>query len=208
MTDGTTYKPKFGYDIRIKPPKGKGREPKAVERICEWEGCEAKAAHKAPKGKNTENEYYWFCLEHVREYNRNWNYFEGMSDNEARDFQEQQRMGGRPTWKFGTLGSAGDGKKMNQGDSGFTNGRTRAGFSSPRPKQTHRRSRSGLSKRQLRAFEVFDISHSATAEEIRDQYKLLVKKFHPDANGGDQSFEARLREVIEAYQVFKSSGFC
>lgn len=208
MSNSTTYKPKFGYDIRIKPPKGDKEPVRPAERICEWEGCEAKAAHKAPKGKNTENQYYWYCLDHVREYNRNWNFFEGMSAEEARIFQEQMRMGDRPTWKFGTLGSAGDGKKMNAGASGFTNGRARAGMADIRSRPAPRRTRTSLTKRQIAAFEIFQLPHSSTGPEIRNQYKALVKKFHPDANGGDRSFEARLREVIEAYQVLKTSGFC
>ena len=212
MPDNTTYKPKFGYDIRIKPPGRKRADSEPVTRRCEWPGCNAKAPHKAPKSRDEPGEYRWFCLEHVRDYNRNWNFFEGMSDEQAAAFREQNNLGDRPTWAFGSLGSAGDGTQTHapgaKAKSGTTWTRGRPFGSGARVRTEQPRTKRALTKRQQRAFELFQLPQTASREDIRAQYKLLVKRFHPDANGGDRSFEARLREVIEAYQVLKASGFC
>ena len=213
MSDDTKYEPKFGYDIRIKPPGRKKREPEQSTRVCEWPGCEAKAQHKAPKSRAEPGSYRWFCLEHVKEYNRNWNFFDGLSDEEAAVMREKNSLGDRPTWAFGSLGSAGDGRRTHaEGAGARPSGegwqRGRPFTSASRVRKEPEKSRRQLTKRQAKAFDVFQLPQSASRADIRTQYKELVKRFHPDTNGGDRSFEARLREVIEAYQVLKSSGFC
>ena len=83
--------------IRIKPTATKARASEAP--CCEWPGCKAAGAHRAPKGR--ENEYYRFCLEHVREFNHSYNFFKGMSDDDVARFQKDALTGHRPTWKTG-----------------------------------------------------------------------------------------------------------
>src|SRR3990172_2579803 len=86
--------------IRVKPDKD--RRPKPGGPACQWHGCKEKATHRAPKGRNTEKEYWRFCLAHVREYNQAYNFFSGMSDAAVMAYQKDAITGHRPTWKMGT----------------------------------------------------------------------------------------------------------
>ena len=208
MTTNEPYRPKFGFDIRIRPPIPEEQAAAAGARVCEWHGCRLEGKHRAPHSRERLNENRWFCLNHVRQFNSSWNFFEGLSDDEVRAFQAGATTGHRPTWRFGSLGSAGAGIHLNKG--GRTNFADPFGFFGGKSKSDTARTATGrqLSKRQIRAFEVFQVEQSADKETIRGQFKALVKRFHPDAHGGDKGMEERLREVIEAYQVLKTSGFC
>ena len=68
---------------------------------CQWKGCRAAGRHKAPRGRGRDGQFYVFCLEHVRQYNASYNYFDGMNDAEVEDFQKEALTGHRPTWKMG-----------------------------------------------------------------------------------------------------------
>ena len=61
---------------------------------------------------------------------------------------------------------------------------------------------------ESKAFETLALKGDSTPDDIKTRYKELVKKHHPDANGGDRGSEERFREVIQAYQLLKSAGFC
>ena len=213
MSANEPYRPKFGFDIRIRPPPPEG-EPVARTgaRMCEWHGCRLEARFRAPHSRERLNENRWFCLTHVREFNNSWNFFEGLTDDEVRAFQAGTVTGHRPTWRFGSLGSAGSGRGFNRGSragaGGFHDPFGIFGRTARRPDAPSQRAERQLSRRQIRAFEVFDIDRAAGKDAIRSQFKTLVKRFHPDAHGGDKGMEARLREVIEAYQVLRTGGFC
>ena len=86
--------------IRVKPEQEK--KPAGAMPVCQWPGCECEASHRAPKGRLRENQYWQFCLEHVREYNSTYNYFAGMSDDAVSKYQKDAMTGHRPTWKMGT----------------------------------------------------------------------------------------------------------
>ena len=98
------YKPRLGFDIRVKPPTGKQKPPAWAEpsdRACEKEGCEEQAACSLPKSPRTPRSRVWYCLVHAREHNKSWNYFEGMSEGEAKAAREANIYGDRPTWSMG-----------------------------------------------------------------------------------------------------------
>src|SRR5215210_8934429 len=90
--------------IRVKP--GQDRRVRADAASCDYPRCELKASHRAPKGRNNEQEYWHFCLEHVREYNHSYNFFSGMSDDAVTRYQKDAITGHRPTWKMGFNGGA------------------------------------------------------------------------------------------------------
>jgi len=210
MSESEPYRPKFGFDIRIRPPVPEEKVAAAGTRACEWHGCRLEGKFKAPKSRDRLNEHRWFCLSHVRQFNNSWNFFEGLNDDEVRAFQAGATTGHRPTWRFGTIGSS-SGLGLNRKDAaglgGFADPFGLFGGRAKRPASSEPTKRQ-LTKRQTRAFEVFDMDQSAGKEAIRNQFKALVKRFHPDVHGGDKGMEARLREVIEAYQILRASGFC
>jgi hypothetical protein len=85
--------------IRVKPTED--RRQRADCPACQWKGCGNTATHRAPKGRLYENEYWRFCLDHVREYNHSYNYFAGMSEDAVAWYQKDAVTGHRPTWKMG-----------------------------------------------------------------------------------------------------------
>jgi hypothetical protein len=95
MPGAFQYRPKF-VDIRVKPPKADEPDAEDVnalkpgERACDHAGCRRAATARAPKSREMMNEHYWFCQEHAAEYNRNWNFFAGMSEGEMRAFQKDE----------------------------------------------------------------------------------------------------------------------
>ena len=65
--------------------------------VCQWKGCERPGPHRAPMGRGRDGEYYHFCIDHVRQYNHSYNYFDGMSDAEVDNFRKDALTGHRPT---------------------------------------------------------------------------------------------------------------
>jgi hypothetical protein len=192
--------------IKVKPAKD--RRVKAAGPSCEWLGCKEKATHRAPKGRGREKDYWHYCIDHVRQYNANYNYFSGMKDDEVLAYQKDAITGHRPTWKMGTgkRGKADFDAAMDPlGVIRELNGRT-AGASS-RPDPEHKPQQRIVRNAERKALETLGLEASATTVEVKTRFKALVKRHHPDANGGDKSSEDRLVEVIQAYNYLKSVGF-
>jgi hypothetical protein len=211
MGEGTKSTSKWANDLRVK------RQPVIKPtRRCEKPGCENAGDHRAPKSRTSLNEYFWFCLEHVREYNLSWDYFRGMSPGEVDAYQREALTGLRPTWKLGQR-SSGPNPKLNFYFRGAyvdpslvfndgPNGGTVADEADKRngnPEKTERK----RSKMQLAALETLHLDPDATLQDVKTRFKDLVKRFHPDANGGDRGAEERLRQVIKAYGQLRSSGY-
>jgi len=192
--------------IRVKPDED--RRVRADAPTCDWKGCECQATHRAPKGRLRENEYWRFCLEHVREYNHSYNFFAGMSDEAVTKYQKDAITGHRPTWKMGTgrrtgpdLGEgAHDPFNMFREFAGGAHWRPRAERTEPAGRTVRNAERKALHELGLEA--------GADKNEIKARFKLLVKRHHPDANGGDRGSEQKLREIIQAYNYLKSTGIC
>jgi curved DNA-binding protein CbpA len=186
-------------------------QPQAPPHMCDMSGCNAAGTHRAPKGRNAEGEYFWFCLDHVRLYNKSYNYFSGMNDAAVQAFQKDSVVGHRPTWQMGMNGKQGDTRGPAARPRGAWAGGARDPFRlfgegfQARGAEPERRK---VHNMQAKSLGTLGLDATATAEEIKARYKLLVKRHHPDANGGDRSLEDRLREVIQAYSYLKSVGFC
>lgn len=187
--------------IRVKPDQDRLLRDSHPQ--CQWVGCADAGTHKAPKGRGHDGEYHRFCLEHVRQYNKSYNYFDGMDDDAVIDYQKSAMTGHRPTWRV-------NGKKQDGTDAGspFADGYSDPfGFFSDmdianeKPRRTVRNA-------ERRALATLSLDETATAEEVKAQYKMLVKRHHPDANGGRRESEDKLREVIQAYDYLRSVGFC
>jgi hypothetical protein len=195
---------KYFDKIRVKKP---GEKP-AAESVpqCDWPDCPRPARHKAPMGRGHEGKFYNYCTAHVQEYNKTYNYFAGMKDDEMQDFQKDARLGHRPTWKLGQNGTAnvsGVRRKAQQmRDDPF-------GIGGASVKQPGRHpSGRALRSTELKALQTLNLDDTATAEQVKTQYKTLVKRLHPDANGGSRANEDTLKAVIQAYDHLRSSGFC
>ena len=212
MAASFQYKPRF-VDIRVRPPSANDATEqdvnalKAGERACDHPACGKAATARAPKARDMLNEHYWFCQPHAAEYNRNWNFFSGLSDAEIRRRQTDELMtGGRPTWDMKasrtSREAAAFAAKFGKGQSykdpfGMFHG---AGQASPEPEARK------LGKIERNALADLDLDETADGPKIRARYTVLVRRLHPDANKGDRSGEHRLQRVIRAYQVLRKMG--
>jgi len=199
--------PKYFEKIRVRPdPQA---EAKAHAPICQWDGCEEAGTHRAPVGRMREGEYFRFCFEHVREYNKGFNYFSGLADSEVARYQKEALTGHRPTWTIGTNASYRSAPEMAQHRSGragyYRNVRdpfNMFGSDNAAPRQRKAK------PLEAKALETLGLTAKATGTEIKARYKELVKRHHPDANGGDRGSEDRFRDVLQAYRVLKQAGLC
>jgi hypothetical protein len=209
MSDVFEYRPKF-VDIRVKKPDAKAprlaQEPsEAKGQPCDHIGCVRPGAHRAPKGRDHANQYWHFCAEHVADYNRRWNYFAGMSDSELADYQAREEIGHRPTWTF----RSGRLDRFSAAMRGFRAGSADPlGMLGPDPRTDHGapRPRRRLTRLQAKALESLSLEEAADAVQIRTRYAELVKRWHPDSNGGDRGAETNLQRVLAAYQTLKAGG--
>ena len=201
------------YFDRIRTRRKREQETAPQAPTCQWDGCDRPGDHRAPVGRNAEGQFFLFCFEHVKEYNKGYNYFSGLSDNEIARYQKEAITGHRPTWTLGVNKAAKDAplhSTVRSGGAGAQRLKDPFGFVSQgrgpgvRP-QPHGRK---LKTLEAKAFDTMGLAAGAPSSEIKSRYKELVKKHHPDANGGDRGSEERFRAVIQAYQFLKQAGFC
>ncbi|MGO9743404.1 MAG: J domain-containing protein [Roseiarcus sp.] len=186
--------------IRIKPRGRAAAKPVAPKEPCSHPGCTKPGVHKAPKGRDHEGEFFFFCVDHVREYNATYDYFKGMDDEALAKYRQAEAVGHRPTWKMGPR-PAHDGAHVDEtvyaeARSMRKRGARRAGAEENAPR---------YNALALKALFTLELDANATEAAIKMRYKELVKRHHPDANGGDRSSEERLREIIQAYNYLRSN---
>jgi hypothetical protein len=200
--------------IRVKPDKD--RRLRAESPACEWPDCKAPATHRAPKGRMREREYWRFCLEHVRAYNHSYNFFAGMTPEDIASYQKDAVIGHRPTWKMGMNGGRPSWRSHSSrfrpdfaGDNDPFGIFQDFGASSDARANSRQRNGAGRMVRnaERRALDTLGLEAEASPHDVKTRFKQLVKRHHPDANGGDRSSEDRLREIIQAYNYLKSIGF-
>jgi len=166
-----------------------------MENICEWHNCNESGKYKAPLEKDNSKKYKLLCEEHIKLFNKNWNYFEGMSQVEIEGFLKSDITWHRPTQKFGSadnffsiLWNNALGDKFNLfGKNGSVN----------------RLNKTKLSKRDIDAFKIMGLGLDTDWPNIQKKFKTLVKKFHPDRNAGNKEFEDKLKTITLAYSHIK-----
>ena len=192
--------PRFKMDMRIKPG-GKAKKPEPETRMCEAPDCIRAGNCRVAKSPKNLDEHYWYCSAHARIHNESWDYFKGMDDDQIQAFRLDALTGHRPTWQLGKRAAK---ARMGQSPLGQLHDSHAVvdedGDASVRRPERH------LTRLQSMAFDQLQLPHNATLIEIKARYKELVKRFHPDANGGDRGAEERLKQVIKAYGVLRASG--
>mgnify|MGYP002135463935 CR=1 FL=1 len=188
----------------------RSRESEPAHR-CEWPECGKPGPHKAPKGRGAEGFYAWFCLEHVSAYNKAYNYFDGMPEGAVLEWQKDALTGHRPTWRLGENSWAHNRAQKKPQSGGYRHNsqyRDPFGFvgdkgeaSKPAPSRPARNA-------ERKALNTLGLEEGASPEQVKSQYKTLVKRLHPDANGGSRATEDKLKEVIESYDYLRSVGYC
>jgi len=165
-----------------------GEDP--AVRCCDSPGCALAGEHRAPKSRDQLRDYYWFCLEHVRAYNSAWNYYAGMSEDEVEGERRADTYWHRPTWPF-------------RGERAFADAvnDTFGLFEEEAAARQQSKENFAASAPELAALAVLNLSPPVTRQTIKSRYKELVKRHHPDANGGSKDAEERLKAINRAYET-------
>jgi len=166
-----------------------------MKNICEWENCKVIGEFKAPTEKDNSKNFKWLCEKHIKLFNKNWNYFDGMTQNEIENFLKSDLTWHRPTQEFGSAdnffnilwnNALNDKFKIfkNNGSNNFKNSYK-------------------LGEKDKDAFKIMDLQLNADWQTIQKKFKTLVKKFHPDKNAGNKKFEDKLKKITLAYSHLK-----
>jgi|TARA_B110000116_G_C16564113_1_gene458854 hypothetical protein len=166
-----------------------------MENICEWQNCKESGEFKAPIEKDNSKNYQWLCEEHIKLFNKNWNYFEGMSQNEFENFLKSDVTWHRPTQKFGAS------------DNFFSilwNNALSDKFNIFKEKKNlNNLNNKILSEKDKDAFRIMELEFDTDWSNIQKKFKTLVKKFHPDKNLGNKKYEDKLKKITMAYSHLK-----
>ena len=166
-----------------------------MENICEWENCTQSGKFKAPLEKDNSKSYKWLCEKHIKLFNKSWNYFDGMSQNEIETFLKSDITWHRPTQKFGSH------------DNFFSilwNNALSDKFNFFKQEKilnnlNHRK----LTEKDIDALKIMGLDSSAKWTDIQKKFKTLVKKLHPDRNAGNKELENKLKKITLAYSHLK-----
>jgi len=169
------------------------KEKFTFKRKCYKKGCTNPGIYKAPKSKNEIKNYVWFCEDHIKSYNKEWDYCKDMTQKEIEKHIQLDTIGWRPTWNFSTTNlkfknleklffnyfvffkKKKNGAKINKNNSLFKN-----------------------------ALKILNINNkNITFQSVENKYKKLVKKYHPDKNKGDKKYEEKLKKINQAFEEIK-----
>lgn len=182
----------------------------APGRLCAEAGCEEPGEFRAPAieggdiGRDGPPPFRWLCLEHVRAFNSGYNFFRGMSPDEIHEAQHPMAGWERETRAFNATGGAD--RPPRWADFSDPLDAIGARFRQRMQEQAARKDGKPLSGRDREALRVLALDMDVDRMGLRRRYSELVRKYHPDRNGGDRSHEAKLQAVIQAYQQLKGSA--
>lgn len=173
------------------PRRKKIEEPADSGHPCSWAECRNPGNFKAPRHRDRPGDYQWFCEQHIAEFNKNWDYFRGMSQEDIYAFQKDAHLGGeRPTWDVNQH-AANLHQKMNEAYARmFAGSKEAKGAFVDVP----------VTAKARDALAVMDLDHPADKKTIKTQYRELVKKYHPDMNQGNARAEETFKKITIAYQ--------
>lgn len=166
-------------------------------RLCDSPGCEALGEYRAPKSRRNLNDYWWFCLEHVRAYNSTWDFYKGMSPGEIEAQLRADTAWQRPSWPLGRIGrtAAWDEELLRDPLHLLAAGRVKRGPAQATEKMPP----------DLRGpLATLGLSWPTTLDAVKTRYKELAKRHHPDMHGGDRAAEERLKTINLAYATLRA----
>ena len=166
-----------------------------MKNICEWNNCKESGEFKAPLEKDNSKNYRWLCKEHIKLFNKKWNYFNGMCQKEIEDFIKSDLTWHRPTQKFGSSDNFFSILWNNALNDNFNFFKQEKIINSLGGKK--------LNEKDKDAFRIMGLELNASWPIIQKQFKTLVKKFHPDKNLGNKQFEDKLKKITLAYSHLK-----
>ncbi len=164
--------------------------------ICDWENCNKQGVYRAPTEKDNSRKFKLLCLEHIKIFNKKWNYFDNMSDQEIEYFVKSDLTWHKSTKSFGSSenffnilwNNALEDKLNIFKSSGFKEFK-----------------KTKLTSNDQDALDLMELKYDAKWEEIQKRFKTLVKKYHPDKNSGSKKYEDKLKKITLAYSQLKTT---
>ena len=195
MTTTARTRAQIIAEAPLRPAQGGREHVRGGARIggatkaCAWPGCTACGEYRAPLSRQELRQYQWLCLDHVREFNKRWDYFQGMAAEEIEAHRRDDVTWSRPTWPTGL--SAAEMRLKDPFELLHAHG-----FSSHRREEGPPRRPPTTAQAHARTL---GLDPGFTVAELKTRYKSLAKKHHPDLYGGDRQQEERLKEINAAY---------
>ena len=160
-----------------------------MKNICDWNNCFEIGEYKAPIEKDNTKNYRLLCLNHVKEFNKNWNYFTGMNDDQICEFLKSDMTWHKPTQSFSSSDNFFKILWNNALKNEFDKSKLKGRFN--------------FNHNDIKAFGILGVSVGLKWSKIQEKFKKLVKKLHPDMNAGNKKFEEKLKIVTLAYTQLK-----
>jgi len=185
---------KYKFDIKTKDLSWEKNYP----RICDKEECNENGEYKAPKSRIKLKEYYHFCLNHIKEYNKSWDFYKGLTVNQIEQAIRKDTIWDRPSWPLkGKPSKIMDqiNELLNNDNNFFEKDSYYYGF------YKNKLIDETLTKEQNNALKLLDLKLPVNLDQIKKKYKKLVKIFHPDVNGNNKEAENKFKEINESYKI-------
>lgn len=170
-------------------------EPEPPKRPCDVPGCPCAGEYRAPKDKSL-REYYWFCLEHVREYNAKWDYYADMTADEIEQQVKDDYGWGRPTWDMSERIASrifDDPLGLKREAFGASGAKAKT---APKP---------AADPALTAAARILELTFPLDKKQVKANYKRLAKICHPDSTGGDKQLEEKFKDITEAYRLIMAA---
>ena len=168
-----------------------------MKTICDWNNCFELGEYKAPIEKDNSKNYRLLCLKHVKEFNKNWNYFSGMNDEEVINFLKSDMTWHKSTQAF----SSSDNFFKVLWNNALKESLDNSNFKSHFEADTTLK----FNSNDIKAFAILGVTVGLKWDKIQQKFKKLVKKFHPDINSGDKKYEEKLKVITLAYTQLKNT---
>ena len=168
-----------------------------MKNICDWNNCKELGEYKAPVERDNSKKFRMLCLKHVKEFNKNWNYFSGMNDNQIMNFLKSDMTWHKPTQSFSSSDNFFKVLWNNTLKDEFDNKKIKSDFNYMRQFK--------FDNKDIKAFEILGLSVGMKWIKIQKKFKTLVKKFHPDMNLGNKKYEEKLKLITLAYTQLKNT---
>ena len=168
-----------------------------MKNICDWNNCSEEANYKAPKERDNSKSYRMLCLKHVKEFNKNWDYFSGMSEKQILEFLRSDMTWHKPTQNF----SSSDNFFKVLWNNALKDEMDKIKFNN----EFNHMNKFKFNHYDIKAFSILGLNVGLKWEKVQDKFKKLVKKFHPDMNSGNRKFEEKLKIITLAYTQLKNT---
>ena len=168
-----------------------------MKNICDWNNCSKEGTYRAPKERDNSKNFRLLCLEHVKEFNKKWNYFSGMNDDQIMEFLKSDMIWHKPTQSF----SSSDNFFKILWNDALKDEKDKLKFKN----EFNNMHRFKFDSSDIKAFSILGVDVGLKWEKVQEKFKKLVKKFHPDMNSGNKKFEDKLKIITLAYTQLKNT---